>query len=193
MTLRAIINYTNKQTIRVIWPIKCLSAPVSVQFACLSEERNKWINYCNCHNSIVPGYALKTGTPLQAWLETSCSDKVDSKEQLKLLGFIYEDSPTITVFILIQKIIARTFILRKLVQVMPGKDLLKIYSSIVRSVLKYSSVSYHSWLSNYLSNKLERLQKHCLGMKFGFNKSYSESIGESRLQTLSEEERTSSK
>ena len=30
-------------------------------------------------------------------------------------------------------------------------------------------------------------------MKFGFNKSYSESISESRLQTLSEKERTSSK
>ena len=72
---------------------------------------------------------------------------------------------------------------------MPGEDLLKLYKSLVRSVLEYSSVSFTSQISKYQVNRLENVQKRCLKIMFGYKKGYQELLEESGLQTL-EERRT---
>ena len=60
----------------------------------------------------------------------------------------------------------------------------KLYCSLVRSVLEYSSVTYYSMLTKGQENKLEKIQKKCLRCIFGYEKSYSELLAESELQPL---------
>ena len=67
---------------------------------------------------------------------------------------------------------------------MPGKDLKKLYCSLIRLVLEYSSVTYHSMLSKGQENELEKIQKKCLRCMYGYDKSYSELLKESELEPL---------
>ena len=76
------------------------------------------------------------------------------------------------------------FVLRYYSAFMPGKDLKKLYCSLIRSVLEYSSVTYHSMLSKSQENKLEKIQKKCLRCIYGYDKSYSELLKESELCLL---------
>ena len=76
---------------------------------------------------------------------------------------------------------------------MPGKDLLKLYGSLVRSVIEYSSVTYHSMLTKFQSNQLENIQKRCLRCLFGWNKSYADLLAESGLPTLASRRETAVK
>ena len=67
---------------------------------------------------------------------------------------------------------------------MPGRDLTKLYSALVRSVLEYSSVTYHSLLTRKQENDLETVQKKCLRCIFGYGKSYEDLLSESGMTTL---------
>ena len=67
---------------------------------------------------------------------------------------------------------------------MSGKDLIKLYSALVRSILEYSSVTYGPMLSKSQSNQLERVQKQCLRIMFGYGRSYSDLLSVSGLDTL---------
>jgi len=43
----------------------------------------------------------------------------------------------------------------------PACDVVYIYCSVVRSVLKYACAVWHPGLSNKLSKDIKRIQKHC--------------------------------
>ena len=73
----------------------------------------------------------------------------------------------------------------KFSEYLPGKDILKLYDSLVRSILEYSAVTIHSQLSKYQSNRLEQVQKQCLRIMFGYGKPYSELLSQSGLEKLS--------
>ena len=70
---------------------------------------------------------------------------------MKLLGFIFSTTPNCNdqVSFLIRKATKKVFILCYYAGFMEGKDLLKLYCTMVRSVLEYSSVVYHSQISKY--------------------------------------------
>ena len=67
---------------------------------------------------------------------------------------------------------------------------LKNYVSLVRSVLEYSAVVFHSQISRYQSNRLENVQKRCLRIMYGYNKTYEELLKLSGLQSLQERRRS---
>ena len=73
------------------------------------------------------------------------------------------------------------FVLRYYSRFMPGKDLTKLNASLVRSVLEYSSVTYHSLLTKKQANDLKIVQKKCLRCIFGYNKLYDELLAESGM------------
>ena len=85
---------------------------------------------------------------------------------------------------LIRRATKRLFVLRYYSSFMPGDDLKKLYCSLIRSVLEYSSVTYHSMLTKGQENELEKVQKKALRCMYGYNKSYSELLTESGLQPL---------
>ena len=70
------------------------------------------------------------------------------------------------------------------------KDKLRdVFTSIMRSVLEFSSVVYHSLLSKFQSNLLDKVQKKTLRMIYGYEKSYKELLElleESGLQSLAD-------
>ena len=55
---------------------------------------------------------------------------------------------------------------------------------MVRSVLEYSSVTYHSMITKKQANDLEIVQKKCLRCIYGYNKSYDELLAEADLLPL---------
>ena len=90
---------------------------------------------------------------------------------------------------LITRATKRVFVLRYYSKFMEGKDLIKLYTSLVRSVIEYSSVTYHFLLTKTKESALENVQKWCLRCIFGYKKSYvsyRELLAESGLPTLKE-------
>ena len=86
--------------------------------------------------------------PTKVWMQAG-TESVQSAETLKLLGFAFSERPDVSTQIknLITRATKRMFVLRYYSAFMPGKDLKKLYCSLVRSVLEYSSVTYHSMLT----------------------------------------------
>ena len=87
---------------------------------------------------------------------------ISSKESMKLLRFVFSDRPTCETQIdnLIRRAGKRVFVLRHYSKFMPGKDLIKIYCSLIRSILEYSSVTYHFLLTKRQENALEKHRCH---------------------------------
>ena len=84
----------------------------------------------------------------KVWIQAG-KTQIDSADQMKLLGFVYGERPDVSCQIdnLITRATKGMFVLRYYSRFMLGKDLRKLYSSLVRSVLEYSSVTYHSMLT----------------------------------------------
>ena len=66
----------------------------------------------------------------------------------------------------------------------PASNLVKIYMSLVRPIIDYSSVVYHSLLTKGEENVLEDLQKKALRIVFGFKNSYEECLEKRGVPTL---------
>ena len=65
-------------------------------------------------------------------------------------------------------------------------DLLKVYKTIILPSVEYSSVIYGCMIPDYLSNKLESVQKQALKIIFGWDKDYNEIIASGEISTLAE-------
>ena len=59
-----------------------------------------------------------------------------------------------------------------------------VYSSVIRSCIEYSSPVYHSQLTQYQINMLEKIQKRCLRAIYGYDKDYETLLQISGLSTL---------
>ena len=66
----------------------------------------------------------------------------------------------------------------------PTQNLRSVYMSTIRSVLEYTSNVYHSQINKGQINMLERLQKRCLKILYGYSHSYEELLKLSGLETL---------
>ena len=115
---------------------------------------------------------------------------IRSQPTMKILGFIFGSRPTIDAqFDAISlKFRRRVWILRHLKKSgVPTKDLIKLYQSLVLPVLDYTSIVYHSMLSNTQDQKLESLQKLALRIVYSTTTlSYDELLTKSGLTTLRE-------
>ena len=97
---------------------------------------------------------------VKTWIEAD-GKTIESEETLKLLGFVFSQNPNVDMQIenLVKKSMSRLFVLRYYAKFMRGNDLKKLYCALVRSVLEYSSVTYHSMVTKYQENQLENVQK----------------------------------
>ena len=122
-----------------------------------------------------------------AWIKLKDGSTMYSGENLKLLGFIFNQKPNVhsQVDNIIDRAASRSFVLRHLSNINCDKKKLRnVYCSIVRSVLEYSSVVYGPMLTKYQSNRIENIQKRCLRSIYGFKLGYDELLEESGLKTL---------
>ena len=92
------------------------------------------------------------------------------KENIKILGFIFENRPSVATHVeeTIKKTRRRYWVLRHLRRYgFDEKELVMVYQSLLRPVLEYCSVVYHSLLTGALSANIERVQYQALKCIYG--------------------------
>ena len=83
-----------------------------------------------------------------------------------------------------KKVSSRLYFLRQLKRAkIPAKDLLTFYLTCVRPVAEYACPVFHVSLPQYLSQDLEKLQKHALRIIYP-GLSYTETLSEAGIVTL---------
>ena len=114
-------------------------------------------------------------------------DNILSTDTLKILGFNFGTSPDATKHVsgVIDKLFSRLWSLRFLKKSGRGKDeLLRVYKSIIRPGAEYSSIVYHSLIPNYISERLESLQRQAIKIIFGYDVDYNTLIDNGTIETL---------
>ena len=69
---------------------------------------------------------------------------------------------------------------------MSQDDLLFMFKTVIRPVLDFATVAYHTMLTKSQSERLERLQKRAIKIICGVNKSYNSAIEEGLIERLEE-------
>ena len=92
---------------------------------------------------------------------------------------------------LVEKFYSRLWTLRFLKRSgLPKGKLIEVYCTIIRPAIEYSSVVYHTLISNELAEKLEAMQRHAVRIICGFDgdvRNKMEDIGMSTLRERREE------
>ena len=104
-----------------------------------------------------------------------------------MLGFHFSPKPTVNLQVekLIRKANKRIYLLLNYKRYNLPQDRLKtIYTSSIRSILEYSSNTYHSQINRGLNNQIERIQKKCLKIIYGYNKTYDQLLSQSNLKKM---------
>jgi hypothetical protein len=107
----------------------------------------------------------KTFMP-RCYIELGGGERIESAQtKVKILGFTFENKPSVAAHIEegIKKTRRRYWVLRHLKSYgFSDEELVLVYQSIVRSVVEYCSVVYHSLLTEEQSRALERVQYQAL-------------------------------
>ena len=81
----------------------------------------------------------------------------------------------------------KIWILRQLKQAgWDSESITKIYTTSIRSCIEYASNIYYSFLNTGQAQRLENLQKRCLRIIYGWEKTYEDLLNISGLATLRE-------
>ena len=129
----------------------------------------------------------------EAFLKMDTGEKITSDNELKMLGFSFSTKPNVGLQVenIIKKANKRFFVLLRYKRAgLPTSRLKDVYTSVMRSCLEYCSPVYHPQLAQYQIDLLEKIQKRCLRMIYGYDKEYQELLNISGLSSL-EERRTS--
>ena len=114
---------------------------------------------------------------------------VGDKERLKIVGFFFDRSPTVSLHVkeTIKKLRRRYWVIRHLKRHgLNEEELVRVYKSNLRSVVEYCSVVYGPMLTQEQEDAIERAQGQALKIIFGFNNSYRKVLEMSGLETLKE-------
>ena len=91
--------------------------------------------------------------------------EINSSETLKILGFQFDSKPNAVYHVTetINKFYSKLWTLRFLRKSgMRANDLQKIYSVIIRPAVEYCSIVYHTLIPEYMSDRLEMVQKQAI-------------------------------
>ena len=69
---------------------------------------------------------------------------------------------------------------------MDRQDLVKVYNTVLRPAVEYSSVVYHSLIPQHISDKLETIQKQAYKIMFGHGINYGEIVENGTVELLSD-------
>ena len=125
----------------------------------------------------------------KTYLITDDGTRMESAGTLKLLGFIFDGTPTAGAQVdsMIAKFRRRLWSLRYLKKAgLPDSDVCGAYVTYLRPVLEYGSVPIHSILTKEQSDLIDKQQIRALKIVFGFDKTSSQVLTMSGLVHLSE-------
>ena len=123
----------------------------------------------------------------KAHIFTTEGARIQSKDNLKLLGFHFSDRPTCTAQV---EAIRKSFRGRYWLLIHMGQhhytkeELLKAYKTMVRPIAEYCSVVFHPMLTDRQDEQIERLQATALRYIYGFGIPYAKMREMSGLATL---------
>ena len=121
------------------------------------------------------------------------SQRVDSTDSLKTLGFIFNQKANAEAQVekLCTKFRQKVWAIRRMRKVgFTEQELVKLYTSYIRPSIEYSSPIYDSMLTAEQSETIEKQQYFALKNIFGFEYSHSRLLELSGLKTLKERRRT---
>ena len=106
--------------------------------------------------------------------------------KLKILGF-KEPNAVFHVTGVIEKFYGKLWTLRFLKKSgMKSSDLLKVYNTVLRPSAEYCSVVYHNLIPDYISNKLEQVQRQAFKIIYGWDVDYDSMVQNGSAETLKE-------
>lgn len=111
---------------------------------------------------------------------------IERVSSYKLLGVVFNDSLTWSdhVAYIISKASKRIFVLSQLTRSgVSNSDVVKVYCSIIRSVLEYCAPVWHPGLTRTQSDEIEKVQKRCLRIIFP-HESYRSALSTCGLERL---------
>lgn len=117
------------------------------------------------------------------------SERINSKSDLKLLGFVFGSEPNVSRHVeeIKKKFRSRFWSLIHLRRAgIKGSELLSLFNVFLRPVIEYCSIVYHSMLTAGQSDELERLQKQVIKLAFGWDRNYAAVCAEQDISTLKE-------
>ena len=119
----------------------------------------------------------------------NCSDmSFDRVDEFKLLGVVFRSDLNWSSHVkyILTKASRRIFVISMLLRSgMSVRDVLTVYTSIIRSILEYASPVWHCGLTQTQSAEIEKIQRRCLKIIFP-SLSYKEAISLSKLERLSD-------
>ena len=114
-------------------------------------------------------------------------NEIVSGNSLKILGFNFNSCPTATHHVsgVIEKFYGKLWTLRFLKRSgMPCDELLAIFKNVIRPSVEYSSIIYHSLIPDYISDRLESVQKQAMKIIYGHNIDYAGLVDNSVIEPL---------
>ena len=115
------------------------------------------------------------------------SDKIESVDRLKLVGFTFGNAPTAEAQVeaIEDQYKKKKWMLYHLREAgFKDMQLYRLYFCYVRTCIEFCSAVYHALLSKGQAYRLERLQKHALGVCFGYAKPIEEVMEEREIESL---------
>ena len=113
--------------------------------------------------------------------------KIVSTDSLKILGFYFNKDPNANFHVtkLVDSFYAKLWSLRFLKRSGMGiSDLIKVFDTVIRPSVEYSSVIYNPMISKKLADKLELVQKQAIRIIYGYHCDYDRMVGDGRIETL---------
>lgn len=114
-------------------------------------------------------------------------DRIDSMDNLKLLGFVFGREPNVREHVaeIKRKFRSRFWSMIHLRRAgFKGDQLLKLFNIFLRPVIEFCCVVYHPLLTATQSDEIERMQKQVVKLAYGYEKSYATICTERNISTL---------
>ena len=121
------------------------------------------------------------------YIEDTDGTVVESTDSMKVLGFHFSNKPTVHLHVntTVKRIRQRYWTLRHLSKFgMNKKELVDVYTSVVRPLADYCAPAYHSMMTDVQDQEMERAQTGALRAIFGYGESARKLREAANIQTL---------
>ena len=163
-----------------------LAAKSELQFDRVQELARNIKMKVNCKKTQILCIHSDTSSNVTSYIRSG-ETIITSGQKLKILGFHFDSNPSAVSHVteVINNFYGKLWILRFLKKSgMASKDLLRVYFTVIRSAVEYCSIIYNPLIPQYMSDKLEQVQRQAMRIVYGRGVDYGELLNSGELETL---------